>query len=168
MPVPDLTGGAAKSVSEAARRYLAYVRPGSEILQPPFDWKIARELLLRMDNEVLKLYSLPRELEWQLLDYFAGWTREGIPFAFDRYLPAHFKDPISFADYLAITSDWPETNRLRNALIRKKVARTISADERTELEHLQSLASSRVRLLAPLPLEELEEARRRVVGDTSE
>ncbi len=75
MPVPDLTKEATRSVTEAVHRYLAYVRPSREILQPPPNEKIARELLLRVDNEVLKLYSLPRELEWQLLDYFAGSAR---------------------------------------------------------------------------------------------
>jgi len=168
LPMPELTKRAASSVSEAARRYLAYVRLASEILQPPPNEELARELLLRVDNEVLKLYSLPRELEWQLLDYFAGWGREGIPFTFDRYFPEHFSDRISLADYLAITADWSETNRRRDELIRKKVARTITALEQTELEHLQSLASSRVRLLAPLPLENLQELHREVVGDRAE
>ncbi len=168
MPIPELDGPAIRSASEAAHRYLTYIHSGNEILQPPPNEKRARELLLRMDNEVLKLYSLPRELEWQLLDYFAGWPRDGIPFQFDRYLPEHFADHISLADYVAITADWPETNRRRDQLIRKKVARTMTARERTELEHLQSLASSRVRLLAPLPLEKLQEVHREVVGELAE
>lgn len=122
--------------------------------------------MLRVDCEVLKLYDLPRELERQLLDYFAGWQREGVPFKFDRYFPAHFKDPISLADYLAITVDWPETNHRRAELIHKKVARTIPVEERTELDHLQSLATSRANLVAPLPLDELERLHREVVGGT--
>jgi N-6 DNA Methylase len=168
MPIPELNGKAAIAVTEAAHRYLDYVRPGAEVLQRPTDERIAKELLLRVDNEVLRLYSLPRELEWQVLNYFAGWARGGVPFSFERYFPGHFADQISLADYLAITSDWTETNRRRETLIQKKVARTISAEQRTELDHLQSLTSSRVRLLAPLPLEALEEARRRIIGGAQE
>ena len=111
-----------------------------------------------------KKSQLAFEIERQLLDYFAGWEREGVPFKFDRYFPEHFTDPISLADYLASTTDWSETNRRRAELIHKKVARTISSDERTELNHLQSLATSRKNLIAPLPLAELERLHREVVG----
>ena len=112
------------------------------------------------------MYALPRELEWQLLNLFAGWPRKGVPFKFDRYFPEHFTDHITLADYLAITADWPETNRRRDALIRKKVApHDFSTRNIAELAQLQSLASLRVRLLAPLPLEELEQAHRLIVGN---
>jgi hypothetical protein len=40
---------------------------------------------MRVDAEVLRLYDLPPRLERQLLDLFAGWRREGVPFAFLRY-----------------------------------------------------------------------------------
>lgn len=155
------------AIAVAVRNYLAYVRrdPGA-ILQQPIIAQKACTLLLRVDCEVLKLYNLPRELERQLLDYFAGWQREGVPFKFDRYFPEHFTDPISLADYLAITADWPETNKRRAALIRKKVDRTIHSEEREELKHLQSLASSRKNLIAPLPLAELERLHREVVGES--
>jgi hypothetical protein len=52
--------------------------------------------------------------------------------------------------------DWRATNSRRSALIQKKVARTITDDERDELNKLQSLASARQNILAPLPLEQLE------------
>lgn len=74
------------------------------------------------------------------------------------------KVPISRSDYLAITADWPQTNHRRAELIEKEIAGTISADEQRELEHLQSLATSRRSLIAPLPLAELERLHRDVVG----
>ena len=166
MPIPELTQQSTNRIEEAGRAYLDCVTPDPDSVFAKANFKTARELLLRVDCEVLKLYDLPRELERQLLDYFAGWQREGVPFKFDRYFPEHFTDPISLADYLAITADWPETNRRRAELIRKKVARTISSNERTELNHLQSLATSRANLIAPLPLAELERLHREVVGGT--
>lgn len=166
MPVP-LVPTSTDAVVAAVQNYLKFVRrdPNS-ILQKPINAEKARTLMLRVDCEVLKLYDLPRELERQLLDYFAGWQREGVPFKFDRYFPEHFTDPISLSDYLAITADWPSTNRRRAELIEKDIAGTISVDEQSELEHLQSLASSRRNLIAPLPLAELKRLHREVVGGT--
>jgi hypothetical protein len=169
LPVPELSTTDVQQVVAAAREYLNYVRRDPDaVLQTPIDPQKARELLLRVDREVLRLYALPRELEWQLLNLFAGWPRRGVPFKFDRYFPEHLTDHITLAEYLAVTADWPETNRRRDALIRKKVARTISHEEHSELGQLQSLASLRVRLLAPLPLEELERAHRLIVGNSPE
>jgi N-6 DNA Methylase len=169
LPVPELSTTTVQYVVAAARNYRNYVhRDPNAVLLHPIDTQKARELLLRVDFEVLRMYALPRELEWQLLNLFAGWPRKGVPFKFDRYFPEHLTDRITLADYLAITADWPGTNHRRDALIRKKVARTISAEERTELGHLQSLASLRVRLLAPLPLGELEQAHRSIVGNSPE
>ena len=164
MPIPSVLTST-DAVVDAVRNYLSYVRRDPDaILQPPINQQKSRTLLLRVDCEVLKLYNLPRELERQLLDYFAGWQREGVPFKFDRYFPEHFTDPISLADYLAITEDWAETNQRRAELIHRKVARTITSDEQTELNHLQSLATSRANLIAPLPLAERERLHREVVG----
>ena len=165
LPVPIPEPRQVTEIVVAARRYLSYVsRDPDAALQKPINSQKACTLLLRVDAAVLQMYNLPRELERQLLDYFAGWQREGVPFKFDEYFPKHFTDPISLADYLAITADWPETNRRRAELIHKKVGRTISSDERTELNHLQSLATSRANLVAPLPLAGLERLHREVVG----
>ncbi len=164
LPVPWQSNAAASLVVNSARRFLDYVSQDLEDrMRKPFNKQKACELLLRVDAAVLKMYALPREIERKLLDYFAGWQREGVPFKFDRYFPEHFTDRISLSDYLAITADWTETNRRRTELIHKKVSRTISLDERTELDHLQSLASSRRNLIAPLPQAELDELHRQFV-----
>ena len=113
--------------------------------------------MLRVDAEVLRLYQLPPQLERELLDLFADWPRVGVPFSLDRYFPPHFEDCLPLHDLIAITQDWPETNRRRDALIEKKVRRSIAPEERAELSRLQELADLRVRLVAPLPLRELKQ-----------
>ncbi|MCY2987062.1 MAG: N-6 DNA methylase [Planctomycetota bacterium] len=169
MPVPGLEGDQGKAVVRAARDYLNYVRRDpAAILQRPISPQKARSLLLRVDCEVLKLYDLPRELEWQLLKFFDGWPREGVPFQFDRYFPEHFDDHITLAEYLAITDEWEQTNERRVELIEKKIARTITPAERTEFEHLQFLAGARQNLLAPLPLKELEALNRELLREVEE
>ncbi|MCA9124392.1 MAG: SAM-dependent DNA methyltransferase [Planctomycetaceae bacterium] len=166
MPVPSLSKAKIRRVVDAVTAYLTFVRNHDDaVLKSPIDTKKARVLLLRVDCEVLKLYDLPKELERQLLDYFAGWERHGVPFKFERYFPEHFTDSISLADYLAITEDWPKTNRRRAKLIEKKVDRTISTAETAELKRLQSLATSRRNLVAPLPQAELDALHREVVEE---
>ncbi|MDZ7618696.1 MAG: hypothetical protein U1E05_16960, partial [Patescibacteria group bacterium] len=155
-PLPKAGPQQIAQVAEAAAAYLAAVsgrnaQQGHEVSEK------CRDLLLRVDAELLRLYRLPPALERQLLDLFAGWERAGVPFPFDRYFPAHFGDCLPLHDLVAITQDWSETNRRRSALIAKKVRRIIAADEKVELSRLQELADLRVRLVAPLPLRELEQ-----------
>lgn len=51
------------------------------------DAKEAKELLLTIDAEILKLYSLPPKLERQVLDLFWDDTRRKVPFEFKGYIP---------------------------------------------------------------------------------
>lgn len=116
-----------------------------------------RVLHWRIDAEVLKLYKLPVELERQLLDYFAGHRRAGVPFEQDRYFPEGFDDDISLADYLAITADWEATNERRLELIDKKLDGTLTEEEKPELANLKRLARAKRHLVMPLPNKELKE-----------
>ena len=169
LPIPNLTQAGIGRVALAARKYLDYVRRDSDAaLLRPIDEKKACSLLLRVDCEVLKLYDLPRELEWQLLKFFDGWPREGVPFKFDRYFPEHFDDRITLAEYFAITDDWDQTNDRRCELIEKKIARTITPAERMEFKHLQFLAGARQNLIAPLPIKELEALHRQLLREAEE
>ncbi|MBC7821916.1 MAG: N-6 DNA methylase, partial [Planctomycetaceae bacterium] len=169
MPVPHLTNNGVKQVVAAARKYLDYVRRDPDaILQRQPNPDKARTLLLRVDCEVLRMYDLPRELEWELLKSFDGWPREGVPFKFDRYFPEHFEGPITLSEYLAITDDWPKTNDRRCELIEKSIARTLTDAEKHEFDHLQSLAASRQDLIAPLPLKELEALHRQLTQELAE
>jgi hypothetical protein len=156
MPVPALNEARVEAIAKAAADYLAHVNPRDTVLRGRTDANRARDLLLRVDNEMLSLYALPRDLEQQLLRAFDGWARDGVPFAFEGYIPAALADPIRLSEYVAITADWPRTNRQRGTLVQKSVSETITPDEREELIQLQNLARLRRRLEAPLPIAELE------------
>ncbi len=155
-PIPQADSDAVARIEQAARTYLAAVSP-NDVPNRQVAPEVLRELMLRVDAEVLRLYRLPPQLEREILDLFAGWPRVGLPFSFDRYFPPHFEDCLPLHDLIAITQDWFETNRRRDELIERKVRRTIAPEEKTELSRLQELADLRVRLVAPLPLRELEQ-----------
>lgn len=110
---------------------------------------------MRIDAAILDLYDLPATLEWELLEMFSSWKRGGVPFSFDRYFPKHFEGPIHLRDLIAVTYDWPKTNRRRGFLIHRDVKGNLSPREAEELKQLQHLADLRTDLLDPLNLEEL-------------
>jgi hypothetical protein len=120
------------------------------------DKQTAKTALLNVEAAVLRLYEFPAHLERQILNEFSGYSRPGVPFDFDDYIPLTFKEDISLTDFLRITDDWPQINKRRERLIRKKVGKTISTEEKQELQELQQLATYRQRLIDPLPLAELE------------
>lgn len=57
---------------------------------------------------------------------------------------------------LEATADWAKINRRRAALIEQSLSNSLSEEQRVELAKLQSLAELRRRLVAPLPIQELE------------
>ncbi len=116
----------------------------------------ARHLLDHLDAAVLGLYDLPPRIERQLLDLFSGRERPGVPFVMAEYIPKSFDEEVSLQDFLEITDDWQNVNRRRDTLVRKKVKKTLTADEKPELSRLQQLAALRQKFVAPLPLKELE------------
>jgi hypothetical protein len=105
----------------------------------------------------MRCYHLPLELERELLDYFAGWKRVGVPFKQDRYFPEGFDEPISLADYPAITAEWDATNQQRLMLVKKKTDKTLRTEEKEELQRLQRLAGLKRELLSSPSLKELAE-----------
>ena len=60
-----------------------------------------KRCLLRIDAEILRLYDLPPRLEKQLLDFFAGYQRKGVDFAFDRYYPEGFGSDIPLRMFIS-------------------------------------------------------------------
>jgi len=101
IPFPRATEGNVGPVVQAARAYLDTVRPPSEGLASRTDEALLRNLLLRMDAEVLRLYQLPPRYERQLLDLFSGCQREGVPCRFDRYFPEDYEPCFSLHEYLS-------------------------------------------------------------------
>ena len=103
MPVPGVSPADIATVSKAVSNYLSTVRSTSNTLESAPDADLARDLMLRVDAEVLRLYDLPPRLERQLLDLFAGWKREGVPFTFERYYPEDYEPCFPLHEYLSET-----------------------------------------------------------------
>ncbi len=159
MPIPDIDSVDVTPLLEAVNAYLK-VAPTQEAGSIPSNTlDKLKTLHWRIDAEVLRLYGLPPHLERQLLDLFSGVERRGVPFEQQEYFPQGFTEILRLSDLLAITVDWEQTNKRRFQLIEKKVKRNISSDEKYELAYLQHLTDTRIRLLAPLPIKQLEEVR---------
>jgi hypothetical protein len=114
-----------------------------------------RDLHWRIDAEILRLYRLSSEDERQLLDYFTGWERVGVPFKQDHYFPEGFDEAISLSDFLAITIDWESTNRKRLELIEEKATSELVPEQMDEFRRLQRLAGLKRELLSSPSLKEL-------------
>ena len=99
-----------------------------------------RALHWRVDAEVLKLYALPAVQERELLDFFDGVARVGVPFEQRGYIPLAFRETQRLDEYLRITDEWEQTDDRRCQLIEKEYrggGRT--AEEAQEFEELQRL-----------------------------
>jgi hypothetical protein len=152
MPMPK--GRSFEGIEQAATAYLvtASSGPTSEL----------GRLLLRVDSEVLKLYSLPIELEHRLLGLFSGQQRVGVSFKQTRYLPEDLEGKIRFSDFLQFEEDWSATNRERGRLIEKNILGSLNAEERARLESLQAYADYYIEKVAPRPTHVLDELERRL------
>jgi len=155
MPVPDVSSKNLAPLLNAVKAYLKTARSEDILLSPTLQDEL-KTLHWRIDAEVLRLYELPPHLERQLLNLFSGVKRRGVPFEQYDYFPREFKEPLTLRGLLAITADWEQTNERRTQLIFKKVKKTISVEEKLELDELQRLADCRINLLAPLPIDKLE------------
>ena len=110
-----------------------------------------------MDAEVLALYNLPAKLERQLLDYFTGEKRVGVPFEQREYFPKGFQGADQLSELLAITADWPKHARRESKLIKKEYDDDgLPPKELEELEGLQRLGALHLKLIAPLDRSELD------------
>jgi len=152
IPVPNVS--LFEQVERAATGYLGAA--SSET-----DPATLQKLLLKVDCEVLKLYSLPLELEQSVLALFTGWQRVGVPFTQHTYLPNELLRRVRLSEFLQFEENWPETNRERGNLIVKDIKGNLNTDERTRLAALQAYADYHIDKVAPRPthvLDELEEA----------
>jgi hypothetical protein len=123
---------------------------------------ILQGLLLHIDAEVLRLYSLPLELEQSLLALFSDWKRVGVPFKQTRYLPRELEGRIRFSDFLQFEEDWSITNRERGMLIDKNISGRLNAEERTRLDALQAYTDYHIEMVAPRPTHALDELESRL------
>jgi len=130
-PIPKIS--AFEGAERAANAYLV----GCETEADP---EKLRMLLLNVDSEVLKLYSLPLELEQRLLGLFSNWERVGVPFKQTAYLPKALEGKLHFSDFLQFEKDWSVTNRERGELIGENISGKLTVEERTRLDCLQTYA----------------------------
>jgi len=174
MPVPDLAKHNLKALEQAVADYFKAARTVKSATAKKLRAKAERNngqmslslasleaeldkaaqdqlrfLHWRIDAEVLRLYNLPAPLERKVLDLFSGIRRRGVPFEQTEYFPKGFSDLERLSDLLAITADWPKTNRRRAKLIDLEVSGQLTPQKASELEHLQGLADARVSLLKP-------------------
>ena len=102
LPIPQVVEADVRKVSELVERYIGTVSSSiTSTLKSPANPASARDLLLQIDAEVLHLYDFPPRLERQVLDFFAGWERQGVPFQFDRYFPDDFEPCFPLHEYLS-------------------------------------------------------------------
>jgi hypothetical protein len=124
IPIPN--SDSFEEVEHAANEYLEAAALSSN----PQD---LQSLLLKVDSQVLKLYSFTPELEHALLSLFNDWKRVGVPFAQTRYLPKQLEGRRRLADFLII-----QQNRQRYAkLVDKKFAVGLTEKEEVEQRQLE-------------------------------
>ena len=152
----------AKSFDGVERAAIVYLTAASsEAMSANLD-----RLLLRVDSEVLKLYSLPIELEQRLLGLFNDRERVGVPFTQTRFLPKALEGKIRFRDFLQFEENWSLTNRERGKLIDKNISGKMSAEERTRLDTLQAYAEYHIQHVSPRPTQLLDELEKRLLGSS--
>ena len=138
---PKRRGNAGRAAESAAKLQLEL--GGIELDEPQAE-AAAREHLRalhwRVDAEVLNLYALPAALERELLDFFDGVRRVGVPFEQKGYIPAGFREVQRLEDFLRITDEWEQTDDRRCYFIEMRVQRgRRTADEEKEFKSLQRL-----------------------------
>jgi hypothetical protein len=148
IPIPEATS--LGRVHAAASEYLDAASSASP---NPAD---LRELLLRVDCEVIELYSFPLGVERSLLALFTDWDRVGVAFAQKRYLPTELEGRLRFSDFLRFESDWSVTNRERGMLIDKSISGSLSTEEQRRLDALQMYADYHIEQVAPRPTQVLD------------
>ncbi len=88
-------------IAEHARDYFKQVKQLQSQTKNSTKEHQAKQSLLNVDAEVLRLYEFSPKLERQLLDIFAGHQRTGVPFRFDRYYPEDFKPWLHLHEFLS-------------------------------------------------------------------
>jgi hypothetical protein len=161
----NLVGDIRKIPIPKARTFESVHRAANEYLKAALSGQPAatlQKLLLKVDCEVLELYSLPPRVEQLLLSSFREWDRVGVPFKQTRYLPKELENSVRFSDFLQFEEDWPTTNRERGILIDKEISGTISAEEQMRLDALQAYADYHVDQVAPEPTSVIDELEKRL------
>ena len=119
IPIPLCTKDALNKLEGLVAEYFKLMeKKGSEFGIDVRDK--AKQLLLSIDAEVMRLYDLPPKMEKRILDLFQGVQRKGVDFEFKGYYPEGFESAISLHEYLSeeyqrstvdFVEKWVEENR---------------------------------------------------------
>lgn len=148
LPMPDTS-----SLDRLGTQVRAYFDAASS----QSDRNSLRNLMLAIDAEVLRLYSVALETESALLRIFSGARRLGVPFVQCGYIPDQLAGTVGLADFLELEQDWESTNAERGRLIDKKIQDGLTPDEDTRFELLQAYADYHLEQNAPRPTQFLQE-----------
>jgi hypothetical protein len=157
IPIPKAT-----SFEHIERTVAAYLAAASSQAAPAE----LEKLLLRVDSEVLKLYSLPLHIEQALLGLFSDWKRVGVPFAQTGYLPKELDGKMHFFDFLQFEENWSVTNRERGMLIAKSISSTLNTEEQARLDALQAYADYHLESVSPRSTRALDDLEKRLLSDS--
>ncbi len=101
LPLPSCSFGAMDRLGNLVQQYFHLYVDDGEVLNHDVKPNEARDKLVAIDAEVMRLYDLPPRLEKQVLDLFTGWNRPGVDFELDRYFPEGFQSCIPLHEYLS-------------------------------------------------------------------
>lgn len=158
IPVPELEELQPNGELHRRAAELQSIMKVRDFAQPPTTETVTAAAM-RLDAAVLDAYGFSAAVQFQLLKMFNGWPRPLPPpygAAFVRYFPEDLEEEVRLSDLIAVTADWQLTNHRRHELLQKRRDRTISNDERAELQHLQHLAGLKTDLLSSPSRKELE------------
>lgn len=116
MPIPRLSSESAQNIAGKVQRYFEAAGSATGKMTPTHDPESLKNMLLKIDAEILRLYNLPPRMERQLLDLFRGHKRVGVPFVFTEYFPPDFGPLIPLHEYLS-----PEYKRTTAGELRKRL-----------------------------------------------
>jgi hypothetical protein len=115
IPVPDVQPSQTAATEFAAKAYLDFMQRG--FANNSKSVEIARHLLMKIDAEVLKLYTLSPRDERTLLDMFnAPDVERRVPFSFGQYFPDGFKPYIHLYEYIDDESNLATAEIWRSAV----------------------------------------------------
>ncbi|HUU83442.1 MAG TPA: hypothetical protein VM243_08065 [Phycisphaerae bacterium] len=162
LPIPRADPDGVRRVARAACDYLDAARrfdddSGGVDAMPLFsgaqkrdrvDWATLHRLLMRMDAEVLRLYSLPAKAERFLVDLFCSKVRPGVPIRFTGYFPDGFTPSVPLYVYLSdtyqrflrdgTTAVSAEIQTRYDELVDKRLQTKLTPAERDELHRLEA------------------------------
>jgi len=132
IPLPPFTNREAGFVVRLVEEYLQAVAspPAAPLFGhvPPHP-AIA---LRRLDGEILRLFGLPPQLERELLDYFRGERRKGVPFEFGDYFPPDFRPYVPLHEFISPDYRWATAGEIARRLEPVRGAAALAALDAAE------------------------------------